>query len=381
VRDVAIQADLVFVAADYQGLRIYSLADRENPLLVGSYDPDYVRGVAVAGDHAFVAVHGDGLHVVDIADIANPTLVGFSGAVDEARGVAVFDQYVAVADFAQGLVVFDVSDPTTPLWLSHLSMQARSVTMAGDLAYVTLHQQLLVCDLSDPVHPAVVGGTFLPGDIGKAFIAGDFAYVTAEEAGFHVVSVADPGQPQLVTTVPTPAANVGLAVREDRAYLGCKRAGLAIYGVENPAVAHHLATVGGGHTGWVEGVALGSDFVAMVGSNDLGVGWLQCEETTAIPPGSPSPRRELDAVAVPNPFNPQTTVSFSNPAAGRVRAAVYDLAGRELRVLHEGALDAGAQELVWQGRDGRGRALPTGVYLVRIETPRGTIARKVALLR
>jgi hypothetical protein len=56
----------------------------------------------------------------------------------------------------------------------------------------------------------------------------------------------------------------------------------------------------------------------------------------------------------PNPFNPLTTIRFDLPAAGPVRLAVYDLAGRLVRVLVEEARAAGSHEAVWDGRDAAG---------------------------
>jgi hypothetical protein len=69
---------------------------------------------------------------------------------------------------------------------------------------------------------------------------------------------------------------------------------------------------------------------------------------------------------VPNPFNPRTTIRFDLPAAGPVRLAVYDVAGRLVRVLVEGERAAGSYEAVWDGRDASGRSAPSGSYLARL---------------
>jgi hypothetical protein len=68
----------------------------------------------------------------------------------------------------------------------------------------------------------------------------------------------------------------------------------------------------------------------------------------------------------PNPFNPMTTIRFDLPAAGQVRLAIYDLAGRLVRVLVEGEIPAGSHEAVWDGRDSTGRSAPSGSYLARL---------------
>jgi hypothetical protein len=101
------------------------------------------------------------------------------------------------------------------------------------------------------------------------------------------------------------------------------------------------------------------------------------EQTTSAP-GSPL----LSApplAAWPNPFNPRTTVVFSLPAAQTVEAAVFDLAGRRVRTLHQGPLGAGEQRLAWQGLDTAGKRAPAGVYLVRVVGDRWQESVKVVL--
>jgi serine protease len=80
--------------------------------------------------------------------------------------------------------------------------------------------------------------------------------------------------------------------------------------------------------------------------------------------------------AWPNPFNPTVTLRFALPAAGRVRVAVYDAAGREVARLLDGERPAGEQLLTW-----RAEGLASGVYLARLEGPGGASAEKLVLLR
>ena len=85
--------------------------------------------------------------------------------------------------------------------------------------------------------------------------------------------------------------------------------------------------------------------------------------------------------AHPNPFNPVTRVVYGSPQAGVVRVAVYSVAGREVRVLVDGEVGAGYHEVVWDGRDGSGVPMASGVYFVRMDAPgyRGSV--KAVLLK
>ena len=85
---------------------------------------------------------------------------------------------------------------------------------------------------------------------------------------------------------------------------------------------------------------------------------------------------------VPNPFNPTTTLRFDLPEAAMVELAVYDLAGRLLRRLVAGeSYPAGFHEAVWDGRDGSGRSVGSGVYLYRLETGAYRETKRMTLVR
>ena len=71
----------------------------------------------------------------------------------------------------------------------------------------------------------------------------------------------------------------------------------------------------------------------------------------------------------PNPFNPSTTLRFDLPAATDIHIVVYDLLGREVVRLVEQRLEAGYHRVVWDGRDRRGREVPTGMYIVQMLVP------------
>ncbi len=83
----------------------------------------------------------------------------------------------------------------------------------------------------------------------------------------------------------------------------------------------------------------------------------------------------------PNPFNPSTTIRFSLRERGRASLAIYDIAGRLVRVLADGVMDAGPHEIAWDGRDRAGGAVASGVYFYRFETGVYTETRKMVLLR
>ena len=79
--------------------------------------------------------------------------------------------------------------------------------------------------------------------------------------------------------------------------------------------------------------------------------------------------RPIGVSVFPNPGGGPATVELrlagASGEAARGEAAIYDLAGRRVRLLHQGALARGLVSLAWDGRDERGQPLRRGVYLVR----------------
>jgi PKD repeat protein len=83
----------------------------------------------------------------------------------------------------------------------------------------------------------------------------------------------------------------------------------------------------------------------------------------------------------PNPFNPTTRIEFSLPQPGKVRLDVYNIAGQVVQTLIDGQLDAGYHGVVWDGRDGDGRPVASGIYFYRLQTADVTATRKMVLLK
>jgi flagellar hook assembly protein FlgD len=94
------------------------------------------------------------------------------------------------------------------------------------------------------------------------------------------------------------------------------------------------------------------------------------------------PGAGLPLVSVhPNPFNPRATVTIELARPGVVVLSIVAATGERVLRREMGSLAAGRHELTWDGRDGAGRAVPSGTYLVKAEagglsaTTRATLVR------
>lgn len=100
------------------------------------------------------------------------------------------------------------------------------------------------------------------------------------------------------------------------------------------------------------------------------------------PSAGATPRAVLQSAQVtPNPFNPRTNVRFALERAATVIVDVHDAAGRRVARLGPDTFEAGDHSLVWDGTAFDGRALPSGLYLLRVQTGGESRTLKAALVR
>ena len=127
------------------------------------------------------------------------------------------------------------------------------------------------------------------------------------------------------------------------------------------------------------------DYVLRVRAQSLSSGEITQQEASVPLRGSQveAPARAVLLANAPNPFSSLTTISFAVPAGApkNVNVGVYDVTGRNVRVLQDGALAPGVHHCTWDGRDSEGRAVSAGVYLYRYQIAGEVLTRKMVLMR
>ena len=79
---------------------------------------------------------------------------------------------------------------------------------------------------------------------------------------------------------------------------------------------------------------------------------------------------------------PITTIRYQLSEGGKVKLTICDLLAQEVRVLISEVQPAGWYRVRWDGRDGAGRQVSSGVYLYRLEVEGEFLdTRKMMLVR
>jgi len=83
----------------------------------------------------------------------------------------------------------------------------------------------------------------------------------------------------------------------------------------------------------------------------------------------------------PNPFNPETRISFKVDTRTEVSVQIFNLKGQLIRSLYNGSKPAGDHIMKWDGRDDRGDEAGSGIYIVRLKTSGGVRSARAILLK
>ena len=83
----------------------------------------------------------------------------------------------------------------------------------------------------------------------------------------------------------------------------------------------------------------------------------------------------------PNPFNPVTQIDYDLPQEGLARMVIYDVMGREVKVLVNQSLNAGYHTVRWDGTNSRGANVSAGLYFCSLSTGSFNKTMKLLLLK
>jgi uncharacterized protein (DUF362 family) len=103
--------------------------------------------------------------------------------------------------------------------------------------------------------------------------------------------------------------------------------------------------------------------------------------STGIAETEAAPHGVLLLSPYPNPTRHSSTLRFDCAGDVNARLEIVDVQGRRVRTMAAGRFGAGRHTIVWDGRDERGRLVPSGVFFSRLDAAGRTQERRVTLIR
>ena len=102
--------------------------------------------------------------------------------------------------------------------------------------------------------------------------------------------------------------------------------------------------------------------------------------TDADDPTVPALKTALN-INYPNPFNPETTISYSLKQGENVKIEVYNIKGQLVRTLVNEEQAAGNHKVVWTGVDNNNRPVSSGVYFYKMTAGKYSSSKKMILMK
>ncbi|MBU0741791.1 T9SS type A sorting domain-containing protein [bacterium] len=345
VRDIVSHRDWIYMAAAERGLQIVNVAAPDDPRFLATlYVDGEANGLALDGDLGYLSCGNGELLVVDLTNPGLPEVLSRLETGTYTTGLAVADGRLYVGTGEDGARAYSLASPLRPelLWIHDTAGQVYNITPDGRMLYV----------------------------------ADGSAGITVIEVGKGIF-----GRPRFVDRLHTPGRAISPIVVDGILYVADMSGGVQVFDVGEPESYRHLGHV----TEDICDIAIGEDVLVLADS------WARTIQTAPLhcPAFSPTPvhqqvmrtPRVTAGPAIPNPFNPRTTISFAVQSAQRLTVGVYDASGRRVRGLAARHFPAGEHLLTWDGRDDRGQAAAAGIYFVRLQAELETVTRKIALIR
>ncbi len=390
VRGIANRDNLTFLADGEAGLWILDVTDLDSIRNISNLNVGgSASKIVVSGNYAYLLVeHGaspaditaQGLWILDVANPGSPFVTSYIRSIVHYSANLVPSSiskngnhvYLTKADAVNdsALAVINISDPYSPYTESvfRTNTLPYDVVAVDTLAYLaTVNGGLRILSVSQPSVPREIG-TILSTSLGLA-VRNHYVYV-ATDTGLSIVDVSLPSSPSLVGSTRTSGSRwlVDVTATNAFAYLGYD--GLHAVDIRDPASPRESMVVS--FPNRINDVVAVTDSLLFLGSSGLVIG--RSDLVTSVRQGTSPAKPELFKLLqnYPNPFNPMTVIKYEIPRRTRVSLKVYDVLGRKVATLVDGAEEAGLHIETFDAT-----SLSSGVYFYRLEMAQTTLTKKM----
>ena len=91
--------------------------------------------------------------------------------------------------------------------------------------------------------------------------------------------------------------------------------------------------------------------------------------------------KEIFLYNFPNPFNSSTIIIYQILEQMRVQLKIYDILGKEVKLLFDEMQSQGIHEIKWDGKNNSGNVVPSGIYFCILRTNQNMKAIKLILMK
>jgi hypothetical protein len=368
-----ISQDLFYNTHHLGAMSIFDISHPEIPAMISEYTSEYgIEDVQVSGNYAYLASKLGGLIILNISNPLNPSQISQYSNYLYPEKLAIYGNYVYTISF-NGLDIYNVTLPSTPIYLGHENIYALNcIRISGNKAYISGPSILYIYDLSNPAGPILIES--YNTDFNYDNIDVNLNYVFANGLRyFQILDVSNPTDPVLLSSIEAWGSGSEICVSHNKVYFASSNEGFEIYDVGNLRQPQQL--VSNYHLSGGVGVAVSGEYIYLVGEHAFDI--LSYPSQGIINNGSGAALSALLQVQdYPNPFNAQTTISYSLPKASEISLDIFDILGRKIETLQSGHQEAGEHSVIWNAGD-----KPSGIYFYRLKAGEREETNRMVLLK
>lgn len=120
----------------------------------------------------------------------------------------------------------------------------------------------------------------------------------------------------------------------------------------------------------------------LIAENDVGyIRRIQRKKESSMVRREQASTNDFNVSVFPNPFNAMSQIYYNLSAEAYVSLKIFSTNGQLVRALVDQVQHAGVHRISWDARNQTGRALPSGVYIYRLELGRMPISGRIVLLK
>ena len=382
--------DNILVFVDNETIYFFDITDTYNPIQLYSHSAaGYLQVVYATQDYVFVTLMQDILNRLYVYDISNPDNIHLVGSCNTAssclvRAMSLNDNflYLATGD-NQGVIIYEISPNNDPVFVTcYDEYHTLTIEIQDDIAYISTITGLGILDVSDPNNVFLLNEWQTPDYIKSILIKGNVLYLLLYDNKLYLVDIIDIYNPIILSDIlpySSSAISPNYVVEENELiFSDLNWNELFVYDVSNPeepvldsSLRWNLKTVD----------LIVYDNCIITANRIYGLSFLEMTNFTNTQDNIID-IMSLNVNNYPNPFNPETTVSFSvTQTSSFVTLEIYNIKGQKVKTLVNEVLPAGVHSTIWNGRDDNGNRVGSGIYFYKLSTKDETITKKMLMLK
>ncbi len=259
-KDVTVVDHIAYVAGSSGGLRLIDVTTPGSPSDLGNYDLPGLAGalkVAVQGNQAFVAYDPIGLHIVDVSDGMNPTETAVYNPTGWVRTMTKAGNLLYLSEAENGIRILNATDLSEVGFYSEAT-SVYDLVIEGNYAYFVNSSGLHILDISNSTAVTETGYLSMSGSSWRLQVVGNYAYIAGGSNGMRVVDISSSGTPiEAGSFADTPGSNIidyvtDLTISGTLAYLADSSNGLHIVDISDPMSPSEVVSASVGYINEVE---------------------------------------------------------------------------------------------------------------------------------